>query len=156
MTCICKQYDTYISDDKVFEMQTASYTCGPIAILNALHYEGRPTGPAVHRQIMVACNPKARHADDGFKGTKPADMDRVIRHWWPVAARAQGADACLTALRHSTAAILLYQRTPRTQHYVFVRRKGSTYCVENEAEAGTTVETDMTAYMKKEPMVWTI
>ena len=157
MTCICKQYDTYVSGDKVFETQTASYTCGPIAILNALHYQGRPTGPAVHRQIMVGCNPKVRHADDGFKGTKPTDMDRVIRQWWPAAAPAvSGADACLSALRWAKAAILLYQRTPRTQHYVFVCRKGSKYCVENEAETGTTVETDMTGYMKKEPIVWTI
>ena len=157
MTCICKQFETYVSDDRVFETQTASYTCGPIAILNALRYEGRPTGPAVHRQIMVACNPQPKHADDGFKGTKPTEMDRVVRHWWPTAApTAIGSEACQKVLGHCTAAILLYQRTPRTQHYVFVHRKGSIYQVENESDTGSTVETDMSAYMKKIPMVWTI
>jgi hypothetical protein len=154
MTCICKQYETYTSGHHVFETQTASYTCGPIAILNALRLEGRPTGPAVHRQIMVACNPKVRHADDGFKGTKPAVMDRVIRRWWPDAICVSGTEACLAALRRGPA-ILLYQRTPRIQHYVFVHSdRGSGYHVENEAETGTTVETDMTAYMNKGPVVW--
>ena len=141
----------------MFETQTASYTCGPIAIINALRYEGRPTGPAVHRQIMVACNPQVKHADDGFKGTKPTDMDRVIRHWWPAATRAAiGSEACMKALRCGTAFILLYQRTPRTQHYVFVHRKGSTYQLENELDIGSTIQTDMSAYMSNIPMVWTI
>ena len=157
MTCICKQFETYISEDHVFETQTASYTCGPIAILNALRYEGRPTGPAVHRQIMVACNPQVKHADDGFKGTKPTDMDRVIRHWWPAAVPAAvGPEACQKALKRGTKFILLYQRTPHTQHYVFVHRKGPLYQIENEAETGSSTETDMSAYMKKVPMVWTI
>lgn len=156
MTCICKQYETYDSGQHVFETQTASYTCGPIAILNALRYEGRPTGPAVHRQIMVACNPQPTHAD-GFKGTKPTDMDRVLRHVWPAAApTAVGSDACIKALRRSKSAILLYQRTPQIQHYVFVHRKGSAYQVENESDTGSISETDMHAYMKNEPMVWTI
>ena len=156
MTCICKQYDTYESGQHVFETQTASYTCGPIAIINALRYEGRPTGPAVHRQIMVACNPQPKHADDGFKGTKPTDMDRVIRYWWPAASVVAGPEACLKALRRCTAAILLYQRTPLTQHYVFVHRKGHQYQVENDADTGSITEIDMTAYMNKRPMVWTI
>jgi len=154
MTCICKQYDTYRSGKHIFETQLASYTCGPIAILNALHREGLPTGPAVHRQIMVACNPKARHADDGFKGTKPADMDRVIRRWWPNAICVSGAEACAVALRRSPTAILLYQRAPRSLHYVFVHRDSHVYHVENEAETGTTLETDMNAYMNKRPVVW--
>jgi hypothetical protein len=144
MTCICKQYELYTTGQHTFETQLASYTCGPIAILNALRLEGRPTGPAVHRQIMVACNPKPRHAD-GFKGTKPADIERVIRRWWP------------DAIRVSVVAgpsILLYQRTPRTQHYVFVHRVGNSYHVENEADTGTTVEKDMTAY--KGLIVWSL
>jgi hypothetical protein len=156
MTCICKQFETYSSGPHVFETQTASYTCGPIAILNALRYEGRPTGPAVHRQIMVACNPQPKHADDGFKGTKPTDMDRVIHHWWPTAVTAVGPEACQKALRRSNAAILLYQRTALTQHYVFVHRKGSVYQLENELDIGSTIVSDMSAYMKKVPMVWTI
>ena len=157
MTCICKQYDIYSSGPHVFETQTASYTCGPIAILNALRYEGGATGPAVHRQIMVACNPQLKHADDGFKGTKPTDMDRVIRHWWPAAPpTAVGPAACQKALRRSPAAILLYQRTPMTKHYVFVHRKGPLYQLENELDIGSTIVSDMSAYMEKEPMVWTI
>jgi len=151
MTCICKQYELYTAGQYTFETQLSSYTCGPIAVLNALRLEGRPTGPAVHRQIMVACNPKPRHAD-GFKGTKPADMDRVIRRWWPNATRVSGTEACLAALRGP--AILLYQRTPHTQHYVFVHTVGDSYHVENEADTGA-VEADMHAYMKG-PVVWSL
>jgi hypothetical protein len=157
MTCICKQFETYSSGSHVFETQTASYTCGPIAILNALRYDGRPTGPAVHRQIMVACNPQQKHTDDGFKGTKPAYMDRVIRHLWPtVVPVAIGPEACQKTLRRCTAAILLYQRTPRNQHYVFVHRKGAVYQLENELDIGSTTVSDTSAYIKKVPMVWTI
>jgi hypothetical protein len=80
----------------------------------------------------------------------------VIRACWPTAISVSGAEACLRALRESKTAILLYQRTPRIQHYVFVRRDGAAYQLENQEDTGSVSETDMTAYMKKEPMVWTI
>ena len=154
MTCICKQYELYKTGSHTFETQRSAYTCGPIAIINALRFEGRPTGPAVHRQIMVACGPKPKHAD-GFKGTKPADIDRVIRFWWPNVTAVHGA-ACLSALRRGKTAILLYQRTPRIQHYIFVHRDGATYRLENELDTGSTIVSDMSAYMNKLPMVWII
>lgn len=154
--CICKQYERYPcgTGGHFFETQRSSYTCGPIAIINSLHFMKKPAGPAVHRQIMVGCRPKPKHAD-GFKGTKPADMDRVIRHFWPDAIRSEGAEACLHALK-TTASILLFQRSPRLQHYIFVHYDEGTYYLENEADFGTVLETDMGAYMRKTPIVWTI
>ena len=154
-TCICKQYEVYQAGDHIFESQNASYTCGPIAILNGLHFDHRPTGPAVHRQIMVACNPQVKHADDGFKGTKPADMDRVIRRFWPSAKKAIGPVACLSVLHVASRAILLYQRTPRLQHYIFVHRDEAGYHLENDEEGSVFVK-EMSGYMKKEPMVWVL
>jgi len=155
MTCICKQYDLYKSGSHTFESQSAAYTCGPIAIINALHYEGKPTGPAVHRQIMVACRPKPKHAD-GFKGTKPADMDRVIRSWWPAATSVHGSIDCLKAIKRSKAAILLYQRTPRNQHYIFIHRDAATYHLENEGDSVSVTETEMDDYMTSTAVVWTL
>ena len=154
MTCICKQYTLYKSDKTSFESQDCSYTCGPIAIMNALRFEGKTPGPAVHRQVMVACDPKARHEDDGFKGTKPPNMDCAIRRFWPAATVAHGAKACLRALK-APASILLFQRSPRLQHYVFVHYDGL-YHLENEAENETVSVKDMDAYMAKEPIVWAL
>ena len=150
--CICKQFELYNTGEHTFETQCGTYNCGPIAILNALHFEKRPAGPAVHRQIKVGCRPKARHAD-GFKGTKPDDIDRVIRWFWPAATRHTGAVACLAALKKGPV-ILLFQRSPRLQHYIFVHYDGVQYHLENEADCGPVLEKDMTAYMIKMPVVW--
>ena len=151
--CICKQFELYKTGEHTFEAQSGTYNCGPIAILNALHFEKRPTGPAIHRQIAVGCRPKARHAD-GFKGTKPEDMDRIVRLFWTKPTRHTGAAACLAALKKGSPAILLFQRSPRLQHYICVHYDGTHFHLENEADNETVLETDMSAYMIKTPVVW--
>ena len=154
MTCICHGYELYKWKKHTFETQTVSFTCGPIAILNALRFHKRPTGPAVHRQIMVGCHPKIIH-EDGFKGTKPDDLERML---WPSVQRFTGAEACQKALASNTACILLYQRTPRLQHYIFVHRDASGYHLENESDEGSVRVTDMLPYLtsnKSVPIVWT-
>ena len=153
-SCICNQFAPYRAGEHTFETQCGSYNCGPIAIINALHFERRPAGPAIHRQIAVGCRPKARHAD-GFKGTKPEDMDHVIRWFWPKATRHTGAAACLVALTKGPA-ILLFQRSPRLQHYIFVHYDGTQFHLENEADNETVLEKEMSAYMNKTPVVWLI
>ena len=155
MTCICHGYELYRWKKHTFEAQTVSFTCGPIAIINALRFARKPVGPAVHRQIMVGCNPKFIHAD-GFKGTKPNDMERMIRRFWPTAERSTGLEACQRALALHTACILLYQRTPLLQHYIFVHSDKAGYHLENDADGSLQI-TDMLPYLtskKSEPIAW--
>ena len=61
-----------------YEVQTDEYKCGPVAIINALLYLEKDPGAALRRSIITQCKTALLHSD-GFKGTKPADIGRVIQ-----------------------------------------------------------------------------
>ena len=152
MTCLCRAYGVYKWRDHRFETQRAGYNCGPVAIANGLRYQSRPVGPAVHRQIVAHCKPRAVHPD-GFRGTQVANMDAALRRYWPGAIRVSGRAACSVALKSMVGCILLFRRNRHTLHYVFVHYDG-VYHLENE-ERGSLATTKMTRYLR-EPTVWVL
>jgi len=154
MSCLCNRYNYYLWRSYLFETQRASYTCGPIAIINALRYQRRIHGAAraVHRQVMVHCRPRPVHPD-GFKGTQIADMDAALRRYWPAARRVTG-DGVRDALR-APMSILLFRRNRHILHYVFVHYDGLRYHLENEANIGSQTELSMKQYLR-DAVVWVL
>jgi hypothetical protein len=147
MTCPITHNELYRWRRKyVFESQAETYTCGPVAIMNALHFEQRYSdlGPAIKRQIMVACNAKEVH-EDGFAGTKPMAIDGGIRKYWPKATKVEGGVRAEEALK-SRGSILLYRRANSLLHYIFVHFDGKYYHLENEVESGSLSVENMKSY----------
>jgi len=154
MSCLCTRYSYYIWGSYLFETQRTSYTCGPIAIINALRYQRRIYGAAraVHRQIMVHCRPRPIHPD-GFRVTQVANMDAALRRYWPNAMRVEGAG--VRQALQAPMSILLFRRNRHILHYVFVRYDGLLYRLENEANVGTKVERSMGRYLR-DAVVWVL
>jgi hypothetical protein len=108
-----------------YEVQIDKYKCGPIAIINALHYCARDAGPALRRSLLTTCQTVPEHSD-GFKGTKPDRLDIAISHVLSSSVRRFiGRSDCIRAIRNNKfkAYIILYSgfRKNKEQyfHYIF-------------------------------------
>ena len=177
MACNCIQSTTLYraTNRRLFEAQDDDFRCGPVSIINALRYAGYAVGPATRRAICVACNASAKHADDGFKGTKPPALQTAIHKFWPRAAHADGRDACSVLLEDAcySAYILLYA-TYRGEsahsgyfyHYVFMYKNRGVFRVQNDTGAKEhVVPIECGIFLKEKiyprtdfrlPMVWAL
>lgn len=132
------------SDGKLYESQTDTYRCGPVAIRNAFRHLicCAPAGPATVRRICTVCHALPKH-DNGFGGTLPENLTAAINLFWPSHQHAVGATACAAALRNKNsehaAFIVLYSGRKRNgqrfYHYVFVWRSRNRFFVQNEMDA---------------------
>ena len=117
-----------------FEAQIDPFRCGPVSIINAIRYT-KPLyviGPATRRSICVTCDAKQTH-QDGFEGTKPANIMRAINKLWPTNTYVTGSNSSYNLINDPTynTFILLYAYK-KFYHYVFMYRKNNMFFVQND------------------------
>ena len=124
-----------------YEVQIDNYKCGPVSIINALYFVGREAGPALRRVIMNKCRTCPVHSD-GFRGTRPDDMNNMIRLLWPECPKFVGIRDCKRALRSKDfqGYIILYSafwRNKQYYHYVFTFKSSENhniYITQNDGD----------------------
>lgn len=110
-----------------FIKQTDDYSCGPVAVINALLISNKHAGRAVQRQVAYLCDAKYEHKD-GFCGTRPENIERAIQKFWTPQHHV-GSERCSLYFQHSSPgsfAIFLYAKLlkdgERFYHYAMVHR----------------------------------
>jgi hypothetical protein len=110
---------------RTWEIQDETYTCGPVAVINALHYFGRCVGTATRRSINRVLNTLPIHID-GFKGTRPDDFDRGLVKYFSKGGAVEikryiGSTYCSKILKNRTykAFMILYAWNPDITHYAY-------------------------------------
>ena len=162
---------------KPYEVQLDSYSCGPVAIINALHYLNRDAGRALRRVIVTCCKTKAVH-EDGFRGTKPDTMNITITNIiGKKVTHYTGISDCITALEHMrfNCYIVLYSYKENKKqyfHYIFTYKVHDSssntqkYYSQNDGSYREQI-TDLNSYIEghlslegthpiKYPQVWVI
>lgn len=106
-----------------FIKQTDDYSCGPVAVVNALLIANKHAGRAVQRQVAYLCDAKYEH-EDGFCGTRPEHIQRAIGKFWTPEHHV-GSAKCRLYFQHAprdSFAIFLYAKPlkcgERFYHYV--------------------------------------
>jgi hypothetical protein len=100
---VTRVYQSNISGigNGVYEVQTDNYKCGPVAIINSLHLCNKNVGRSMRRYIVSACNTQQVHSD-GFHGTRPENMNKVIMNIWYGSKRYEGIRDCIRAIKSSS------------------------------------------------------
>lgn len=137
--CKCPVTLLYTSDlcrNSVYEVQTDNYKCGPVAIINSLHLYNRSPGRSMRRYIISACNTQQTHTD-GFHGTRPENMHKVIMNVWPTSERYTSVRDCVRAIRSPRRGvyIVLYsylKGEKQFYHYTVLHKGKDAYVTVND------------------------
>jgi hypothetical protein len=124
---------------RIWEVQEEDYTCGPVAIINALHHFGRCVGTATRRSIIQRLNTMPKHMD-GFRGTRPDDFNVGLKRYFSDGGEKRicryiGGEDCRRILdnKNCKAFIILFawmnSRGDYAYHYIFGWRDKNNYII---------------------------
>lgn len=133
------------SQGQTWEIQDEKYTCGPVAIINALHYFRRCVGTATRRTIKKCLNTLPKHSD-GFEGTHPDYFNEGLVRYFSQSGggavkikRYVGSTTCRKVFDDKTcrAFIILYGLQKKTSskyyyHYIFGCRNNNNIITYND------------------------
>ena len=120
----------------IYEKQSTTFNCGATAIINARIHDKHYVSKLQRRTINNICNARKPHRD-GFNGTKPHNLAKVIKRYWPCHKHVKGCYRVSRALSSNTynKYIMLFAfRSIKNKiyyHYAFIYKLNDEYHFQN-------------------------